>query len=50
MAMNTSKVVVAGLAAGVVATIIGFVGSVCYWDHGSRRKRLPLRLRCRDAE
>src|SRR5688572_23180970 len=26
MAMNTSKVVVAGLAAGVVANIIGFVG------------------------
>jgi hypothetical protein len=26
MAMNTSKVVVAGLAAGVVATLIGFIG------------------------
>ena len=50
MAINTSKVVAGGLAAGVVSNIIGFLGFGVLRDRASRQKRLPLRQRCRAAE
>lgn len=49
MAINTSKALVGGLAAGVVANIIGFVLFGMLWDLGSRRRRWRSLPCCRAA-